>query len=67
MRSRLIRLILLVTFNQSLASAAEPTSVDVFVGGQDGYFAYRIPALLTTKSGALLAFRPTGQSIRWLR
>ena len=30
--------------------------VDVFVGGQDGYPAYRIPALVTTKHGTLLAF-----------
>ena len=40
-----------------LAAAAEPpASVDVFVGGQDGYFAYRIPALITSKQGTLLAF-----------
>ncbi len=29
---------------------------DVFVAGQDGYFAYRIPALETTPNGTLLAF-----------
>lgn len=29
--------------------------VDVFVGGRDGYPAYRIPSLLTTKRGTLLA------------
>ncbi len=37
-------------------AAAAPNPVDVFVAGEDGYFAYRIPALLTTKSGTLLAF-----------
>ena len=56
MCTHLIRLLLLVTFSQSVASASEPTSVDVFVAGEDGYFAYRIPALLTTKPGTLLAF-----------
>ena len=30
--------------------------VDVFVGGKDGYFAYRIPALVCTSRGTLLAF-----------
>lgn len=29
---------------------------DVFVSGTDGYYTYRIPALLTTKKGTLLAF-----------
>ncbi|MBL8827358.1 MAG: exo-alpha-sialidase, partial [Planctomycetaceae bacterium] len=34
-----------------MAVAQLPDIVDVFVGGQDGYFAYRIPSLITTKSG----------------
>lgn len=37
--------------------------VDVFVSGQDSYHTYRIPAVLTAKNGALLAFcegRKTG-------
>jgi sialidase-1 len=42
------------------APAAEPTAslplVDVFVNGQEGYPAFRIPALLATKRGTLLAF-----------
>lgn len=38
------------------AAADERTPIDVFIGGQDGYFAYRIPALITAKSGTLLAF-----------
>lgn len=38
------------------AQAQLPETVDVFVGGEGGYFAYRIPSLVTTKSGALLAF-----------
>lgn len=37
--------------------SAEPTSgVDVFRGGQGGYFAYRIPALINSSKGTLLAF-----------
>ncbi len=33
-----------------------PQPVDVFCAGQDGYFAYRIPALVTAPDGTLLAF-----------
>lgn len=33
-----------------------PRSTDVFVSGQEGYFAYRIPAIETAPDGALLAF-----------
>ncbi len=33
-----------------------PDSVDVFVGGEGGYHTYRIPAIVRTHSGALLAF-----------
>ena len=29
---------------------------DLFIAGQDGYHTYRIPAVLSTKSGSLLAF-----------
>lgn len=32
-----------------------PNLVDVFVGGEDDYFAYRIPSLLRTPKGTLLA------------
>jgi sialidase-1 len=39
-----------------LAPAAEPEQAPVFVAGQDGYHTYRIPALLVTKKGTLLAF-----------
>lgn len=34
----------------------DPERVDVFVGGQEGYASFRIPALLVTPKGALLAF-----------
>jgi sialidase-1 len=49
----------LVFAGLQLTSAAEtpvPELVDVFVGGQDGYPAYRIPSLVSTKHGSLLAF-----------
>jgi len=46
----------LLIFAASMASAESLTPVDVFTAGQDGYFAYRIPALVTTKQGTLLAF-----------
>ena len=35
---------------------AEPDQKPIFVSGQDGYDTYRIPALLTTGQGTLLAF-----------
>jgi sialidase-1 len=49
------------------ASASELSSlplVDVFVGGKDGYPAYRIPAFVTTKRGSLLAFAEGRSSLR---
>lgn len=45
-------------------SADLPPLVDVFVGGQDGYPAYRIPALITTKRGTLLGFAEGRASLR---
>jgi sialidase-1 len=38
--------------------------VDVFVGGRDGYPAYRIPALITTPKGTLLAFAEGRANLR---
>lgn len=41
------------------ARADDPSTIEtrsLFVGGQDGYPCYRIPALVATKSGSLLAF-----------
>lgn len=36
--------------------AAEPMTTDVFVSGNEGYHTYRIPALIRSKQGTLLAF-----------
>jgi sialidase-1 len=36
--------------------SAELEQVPIFVSGQDGYHAYRIPSLIVTKKGTLLAF-----------
>jgi sialidase-1 len=33
-----------------------PTSADIFVAGQDGYHTFRIPSLIVTPKGTLLAF-----------
>jgi sialidase-1 len=38
------------------AAQSGPTQVEVWRAGEDGYHSYRIPALLTTKKGTLLAF-----------
>ena len=38
------------------ANAAEPLRQDVFVAGQGGYHTYRIPSLIVTTNGTLLAF-----------
>src|SRR4029079_17589555 len=35
--------------------AAEPLETDIFNAGDEGYHTYRIPALVATKSGVLLA------------
>src|SRR5215472_8217797 len=39
-----------------LAWSARPAEVEVFRAGEGGYHTYRIPALLTTPKGTLLAF-----------
>ncbi len=39
-----------------LASAQEATHVDVFTSGQEGYFAFRIPAIEAAPDGSLIAF-----------
>lgn len=44
------------TANEDSASSQEPHHNDVFVSGTEGYHTFRIPALLVTNKGTLLAF-----------
>jgi sialidase-1 len=38
------------------ANASQPQSIDLFVSETEGYHTYRIPALIVTKKGTVLAF-----------
>jgi len=40
----------------AFAAGGEPESKPLYVSGEDGYHTYRIPSLITTKAGSLLAF-----------
>jgi sialidase-1 len=51
MRAAFVLLILL-----PLASSAEPKQIPVFIAGQDGYHTYRIPSVIVTPKGSVLAF-----------
>ncbi|MCL4695405.1 MAG: glycoside hydrolase, partial [Candidatus Hydrogenedentes bacterium] len=54
---RLIRvLVAFAIFAGVLGAAFAQEPVDVYVSGEDGYHTYRIPALVVTNTGALLAF-----------
>jgi sialidase-1 len=55
MRYALLTSVVLLA-SSAAAPAAEPEQAPVFVSGRDGYHTYRIPALLVTKKGTLLAF-----------
>lgn len=40
----------------ALAAAHRPQQTEVFISGEDGYHTYRIPAVIVTRGGAVLAF-----------
>ena len=54
-----LSLLLFVCFaflHATLAGAADPVQTDLFVSGQAGYHTYRIPSLIVSPKGAVLAF-----------
>ncbi len=54
----------ILTFTSTLFADDALKKIDVFVSGTEGYHTFRIPALLTTSEGTLLAFcegRKTGR------
>jgi sialidase-1 len=55
-RSTFLATALLILAAAAPGGAAEPEQAPVFVSGQEGYHTYRIPALIVTKQGSLLAF-----------
>lgn len=57
------RLCLLLSFVAALAVAAEPTKVDVFVAGTEGHPIYRIPTLVMTGKGTLIAVCEARQKV----
>ncbi len=59
-----MKLLLALLLSSIFSSAAGLVQTPVFVSGKDGYHTYRIPALIVTKKGTLLAFcegRKTGR------
>lgn len=64
-RGRGVAALILVSLAAVAGAAEEPPREAVFVSGRGGYHTYRIPALLVTKKGTLLAFcegRKTGRA-----
>ena len=55
-RSHVIRVLLLVFLSLCLIPALHADETVVYRAGEDGYHTYRIPALVATSKGTLLAF-----------
>jgi sialidase-1 len=54
---RFLAAVALLATTNSLAFAAEsPTETPIFISGEGGYHTYRIPSVIVTKDGSLLAF-----------
>jgi sialidase-1 len=53
--SHLWRTLFLAFITFTADGAGSPPFVPVFIGGQDGYVCFRIPAMVTTTSGTILA------------
>ncbi len=47
---------LLVTLGAASAAVAAPEQINVYLSARDGYHTYRIPSLIVTAKGAVLAF-----------
>ncbi len=45
-----------LTFAVAFSASAQVEQTDVFVAGTDGYHTYRIPSIIQTRAGTLLAF-----------
>lgn len=64
MSLRTIARTFLFTLATAIAVSAAPLETDVYVSGADGYHTYRIPAIVKSRAGTLLAFaegRKTGR------
>ena len=64
MRQFILPVVLLMFVSRAMAADA-PTQTPIFVSGEEGYHTYRIPSLLVTPKGTLLAFcegRKNGRS-----
>src|SRR5437016_3531915 len=48
--------VMLLTSSRLYGGVAEPVQTPVFMAGEDGYHTYRIPALIVSPRGTLLAF-----------
>src|SRR5689334_952902 len=56
MRLRTTILLLAVVAATTPAAPSEPEKIDLFLAGQGGYALYRIPGLVVTSKGTVLAY-----------